>query len=228
MRLAPGLERDRAATGSRTGPGSPPVISARTRLWALRERVRRGRAIGRGARDRDHPRHRHPRGDRLPARSYARPRRCRSRSPARCAPRATTDWDGPRNLLDAATVAASARERGPGHHGGVRRPDLRRRDRGEDPRHRSRRLLPRRTRRRSAGWSTAGCVRRPPPGARPPPVSPAGLDARVALVPLVVGDDGTMLDLARPRARRRGGRGVRQRQRAARRGAGHAALARRG
>ena len=33
---------------------------------------------------------------------------------------------------------------------------------------------------------------------RPPSVHPDGLHARVALVPVVVGDDGTLLDLARP------------------------------
>lgn len=33
---------------------------------------------------------------------------------------------------------------------------------------------------------------------RPAPVEPEGLSARVALVPMVIGDDGLMLDLARP------------------------------
>jgi L-asparaginase len=34
--------------------------------------------------------------------------------------------------------------------------------------------------------------------AKPNPVAPGGLTARVALVPMVVGDDGSLLDLARP------------------------------
>jgi L-asparaginase len=37
-----------------------------------------------------------------------------------------------------------------------------------------------------------------PPGRRDAAMRPPGLDARVALVSLVVGDDGTLLDLARP------------------------------
>jgi L-asparaginase len=41
-------------------------------------------------------------------------------------------------------------------------------------------------------------VYRTPPQTREPAVQPPSLAARVALVPLVVGDDGTLLDLARP------------------------------
>ncbi len=37
-----------------------------------------------------------------------------------------------------------------------------------------------------------------PAATLPPPLEPAALSARVALVPMVIGDDGSMLDLARP------------------------------
>ena len=108
-------------------------------------------------------------------------------------------WDGPRNLLDAARVAASAVERGSGDHGGVRRPDLCRRDCGQDPRDRRRGVL-----RAARGAGRAGRSVEPPcttlrraPGRTP--LRPDGLDRpRGAGLPVVVGDDGTLLDLARP------------------------------
>ncbi len=108
-----------------------------------------------------------------------------------------TEWDGPRNLRDAAEVAASAASRGRGavvvfngeifagrtatkahatavaafsapHHGAV-------------------------------GRVENGRVTYTLPAAgRPAPLRPTAFGARVALVPMVVGDDGHMLELARP------------------------------
>jgi L-asparaginase len=108
-----------------------------------------------------------------------------------------TEWDGPRNLRDAAEVAASAASRGRGavvvfngeifagrtatkthatdvgafsapHHGAVGRVE---------------------NGRVTYASSADG---------RPEPLRPTAFGARVALVPMVVGDDGRMLDLARP------------------------------
>lgn len=109
-----------------------------------------------------------------------------------------TAWDGPRNLLDAAAVAASGDSRGRGamvvFHGEI---------------------FAGRTAAKTHATAVAafsaphfgpvGRVRegrvgyRGASGERPAPVMPAGLTARVALVPAVVGDDGCLLDLARPR-----------------------------
>jgi L-asparaginase len=108
-----------------------------------------------------------------------------------------TEWDGPRNLRDAAEVAASAASRGRGavvvfngeifagrtatkthatdiaafsapHHGAVGRVE-------------------------NGRVTYASSV-----DGRPKPLRPTVFGARVALVPMVVGDDGRMLELARP------------------------------
>ncbi|MEP6687310.1 MAG: asparaginase [Gemmatimonadales bacterium] len=106
-------------------------------------------------------------------------------------------WDGPRNLLDAARVASTPASAGRGamvvFHGEIfagetavkthatavaafTAPHARPLGRVADGR----------------VWYDAPLVE------RPVPVQPEGLRARVALLALVVGDDGTMLDLARP------------------------------
>jgi L-asparaginase len=108
-----------------------------------------------------------------------------------------TEWDGPRNLRDAAEVAASAASRGreavvvfngeifagrtatkthatdiaafsAPHHGAVGRVE-------------------------NGRVTYASSV-----DGRPKPLRPTVFGARVALVPMVVGDDGRMLELARP------------------------------
>lgn len=109
-----------------------------------------------------------------------------------------TAWDGPRNLLDAAAVAASGDSRGRGamvvFHGEI---------------------LAGRTAAKTHATAVAAfsaphfgplgqvhegrVAYRGAAGERPAPMRPAGLTARVALVPAVVGDDGCLLDLARPR-----------------------------
>ena len=106
-------------------------------------------------------------------------------------------WDGPRNLLDAARVAASPASAGRGamvvFHGEIFAGETAVKTHTTDP----------------AAFSAphAAPIGRVEDGRvtyaastapRSPAVQPAGLSARVALVPLVVGDDGTMLDLARP------------------------------
>ena len=106
-------------------------------------------------------------------------------------------WDGPRNLVDAATVAASASsaERGTmvAFHGTVFTGTTVAKVHATDI--------------DAFAAPHAGPVGRvaegqvtylQPPLARSRPVEPAALTARVAQVAMVVGDDGTLLDLARP------------------------------
>jgi L-asparaginase len=108
-----------------------------------------------------------------------------------------TAWDGPRNLRDAVTVAASPETRGRGtlvvFNGQVFAGRTAAKTHATDV----------------AAFSAphAGPLGRVDGGrvsyatgnvARPAPVMPAGLTARVALISAVVGDDGRMLDLARP------------------------------
>ena len=145
------------------------------RLWALRERVREiaesarcaGIVITHGT-------------DTIEETAYLLARTLPPAVPVAItgAMRTSSDegWDGPRNLLDAARVAASPASAGRGamvvFHGRI----FAGRDGGEDPRHRSGRPSPRRTRatggmrRRRRGSCT---TRRPaPPGAA---MRPAGL-----------------------------------------------------
>ena len=96
--LAPGLERI-APFRIEDWARVPACHLGPDRLWALRERVRQVAESGEVTRDRHHARHRHPGGDRLPARSHPRPRQCRSRSPGAMRTSSDTAWDGPRNLL---------------------------------------------------------------------------------------------------------------------------------
>ncbi len=107
------------------------------------------------------------------------------------------EWDGPRNLLDAARVAASPASAGRGAMVVFN---------GE--------ILAGETAVKTHATSLAAfsaphavpvgrvedgrVVYHAPPAGRPPEVRPRGLSARVALVSLIVGDDGTLLDLARP------------------------------
>ncbi len=106
-------------------------------------------------------------------------------------------WDGPRNLLDAARVAASPASAGRGamvvFHGEILAGETAVKSHATDVAAFSAPHA------RPIGRVAEGrVVYDAPPAARLPPVQPDGLGARVALVSLVVGDDGTMLDLARP------------------------------
>jgi L-asparaginase len=107
------------------------------------------------------------------------------------------DWDGPRNLVDAARVSASPSSAGRGvmvvFQGDIFA--------GETA------VKTHATALTAFSAPHAGPIGRVaggrvayegPPAERPPVLQPGGLTARVALVSLVVGDDGTMLDLARP------------------------------
>jgi L-asparaginase len=170
------------------------------RLWALRERVRQiaesdevqGIVVAHGT-------------DTLEETAYLLDRTLERKVPVAItgAMRTSSDdgWDGPQNLLDAATVAAADESAGRGvmvvfngkvfagrsavkshttdldaftaPHGGI----LGRVQRGRVVYEEQ----------RDSG--TAGQRGR---------LNPSGLPARIALVPMVVGDDGGMLDLARP------------------------------
>jgi L-asparaginase len=106
-------------------------------------------------------------------------------------------WDGPRNLLDAARVAESPESVGQGtmvvFHGCVFRGETAVKTHATD--------LDAFSAPHDApiGRIEEGrVIYADPPAPRPAPLRPAALTARVALVSLVVGDDGTMLDLARP------------------------------
>ena len=107
-----------------------------------------------------------------------------------------TAWDGARNLRDAVAVAASAESKGRGalvvFNGEVLAGAAAAKTHATDV----------------AAFSAphagpagkvdgSGVAYRVPAGRRPAPVSPSRLDARVGLVPAVLGDDGRLLDLAR-------------------------------
>ncbi len=107
------------------------------------------------------------------------------------------EWDGPRNLRDAARVAVTAASAGRGamvvFHGEILAGETAVKTHATDVAAFSAPHA------RALGRVVDGRVAYdPPPGPRPAPVHPDGLRARVALIPVVVGDDGTMLDLARP------------------------------
>jgi L-asparaginase len=166
------------------------------RLWALRERVReiaeagevRGIVVTHGT-------------DTIEETAYLLARTLPPEVPVAItgAMRTSSDegWDGPRNLIDAARVAASPAGAGRGamvvFHGEILAGETAVKTHATDP----------------AAFSAphaepVGAVKegrvvfRGPPVARAPLLQPDGLGARVALVPVVVGDDGTLLDLARP------------------------------
>jgi len=168
------------------------------RLWALRERVRtvtesgevRGLVVTHGT-------------DTLEETAYLLDRTLRPAIPVALTGAMRTssdpDWDGPRNLLDAAAVAASTAAR-PGinvvFNGKV---------------FAGRTAMKFHTTDLDAFAAPyAGPIGRVHEGAvtyqpgpkqsrtQPSPIlSPAGLTAQVALIPMVVGDDGRLLDLAR-------------------------------
>jgi L-asparaginase len=169
------------------------------RLWALRERVRqvaqsgevRGIVITHGT-------------DTIEETAYLLDRTLSPDVPVAVTGAMRTssdnDWDGPRNLLDASTVAADSASKGRGAmvvfngkvFGGqtavkfhTTAPDA-----FSAPHH-----SPLGKVEQGRVWFHAS---RNGGAARHPPVSPPGLTARIALVPMVVGDDGRMLDLARP------------------------------
>ena len=106
-------------------------------------------------------------------------------------------WDGPRNLLDAACVAAAPSSAGRGtmvvFHGGIFAGETAVKMHATDV---AAFAAPHA---RAIGQVGSGTVRYdvPAPDSRAP-LQPDGLYARVALVPVTVGDDGTLLDLARP------------------------------
>lgn len=166
------------------------------RLWALRQRVReiiesgevRGIVITHGT-------------DTIEETAYLLARTLAPDVPIAItgAMRTSSDegWDGPRNLVDAASVAASPESRGRGamvvFHGQILS--------GETA-----------VKTHATGLAAFSAPHAEPIGrveagrvvyhAPPPPDKPAletrGLGARVALVSLVIGDDGSLLDLARP------------------------------
>ena len=166
------------------------------RLWALRERVReiiesgevRGIVITHGT-------------DTIEETAYLLARTLPPDVPVAItgAMRTSSDdgWDGPRNLVDAASVAASPESMGRGamvvFHGQILG--------GETA-----------VKTHATGLSAFSAPHAQPIGRveagrvvyHAPPVrhqrslEPPGLGARVALVSLVIGDDGTLLDLARP------------------------------
>jgi L-asparaginase len=110
-------------------------------------------------------------------------------------------WDGPRNLLDAAAVAASPASAGRGtqvvFNGEVFAGRTATKTHATDLAAFSAphfgpvgAVADGRVSYRAAEWSD--------PSQRPRPLVPTGLAGRVALLPVIVGDDGSMLDLARP------------------------------
>ncbi|MGN6391392.1 MAG: asparaginase [Gemmatimonadales bacterium] len=166
------------------------------RLWALRERVReiaaageaRGIVVTHGT-------------DTIEETAYLLARTLPGDVPVAItgAMRTSSDeaWDGPRNLIDAARVAASPASKGRGamvvFHGEIFAGETAVKTHATDP---SAFSAPHA---RPIGRVDDGrVVFDDPPAPRAGLVQPEGLRARVTLVPVIVGDDGTLLDLARP------------------------------
>jgi L-asparaginase len=195
--LAPGLERIspyRIEDWAR----APAAHLGPERLWALRERIRTLQEGPAGDR---------PRGivithgtDTLEETAYLLARTLDPAVPVALTGAMRTssdpDWDGPRNLRDAAAVAASPGSAGRGamvvFAGSVFagqeavKTDTMRPDAFAAPHG------------RPIGRVTEGRVEyfaAPRAGA---PLAARGLDARVAVIPMVIGDTGALLDLARP------------------------------
>lgn len=193
--LAPGMERI-APFRIEDWARVPACHLGPDRLWALRERVRQvaesgevtGIVITHGT-------------DILEETAYLLDRTLDPEVPVALtgAMRTSSDraWDGPRNLRDAAAVAASAASRGRGvvvvFNGEIFAGRTATKTHATDV----------------AAFSAphAGPIGRVEEGrvvypsgeaARAEPLRPHSLDARVALIPMVVGDEGRMLDLARP------------------------------
>jgi L-asparaginase len=195
MRLAPGIER-MAPVRIEDWARMPACHFDHARLWAMRERVRElaesgeasGIVVTHGT-------------DILEETAYLLDRTLEGRVPVAItgAMRTSSDdgWDGPRNLRDAVAVAAADASAGRGamvvfagrvfagraavksHATGLEAfaaPHASPIGRVEDGR---------------VTFTSA-------PGAAPAPLRPPSLHARVAHVPMVVGDGGAMLDLARP------------------------------
>jgi L-asparaginase len=194
MRLAPGVERI-APVRIEDWARMPACHFDQARLWALRERVRElaasgevnGIVITHGT-------------DILEETAYLLDRTLDHRIPVAItgAMRTSSDqeWDGPRNLRDAVTVAASASSGGRGtivvFAGQVFAGRNAAKSHATDP--------------DAFSAPHAGPIGRVAdgtvtyasgPDARGAPVQPSSLHARVAHVPAVVGDQGAMLDLAR-------------------------------
>jgi L-asparaginase len=166
------------------------------RLWALRERVREiaeggevgGVVITHGT-------------DTIEETAYLLARTLPAGLPVAItgAMRTSSDegWDGPRNLLDAARVAASPESAGRGtmvvFNGQIFAGETAVKTHATDlAAFSAPHAAP--IGRVEGGRVTFGAVS----PRRAPPTRPERLGARVALVSLVVGDDGTLLDLARP------------------------------
>ena len=166
------------------------------RLWALRERVREvseageatGIVITHGT-------------DTLEETAYLLARTLPSAVPVAItgAMRTSSDegWDGPRNLLDAARVAAGASSAGRGtmvvFDGWIFAGETAVKMHATDV---AAFAAPHAA---PIGRVTADAVRYDAAASnRRAALQPDGLTARVALVPVTVGDDGTLLDLARP------------------------------
>ena len=194
MRLAPGIERI-APVRIEDWARMPACHFDQARLWALRERVRAlsatagvsGIVITHGT-------------DILEETAYLLARTLDPRIPVAItgAMRTSSDvgWDGPRNLVDAALVASAPTSAGRGAMvvfcGRVYAGATAAKTHTTDP--------------DAFSAPHAGPIGRidasgveyddaPTPSSR---LEPRGLTARVALVPMVVGDDGGMLDRARP------------------------------
>jgi L-asparaginase len=166
------------------------------RLWALRERVReiigsgevRGIVITHGT-------------DTIEETAYLLARTLPPDVPIAItgAMRTSSDegWDGPRNLVDAASVAASPESSGRGamvvFHGQILSGDT------AVKTHATALAAFSAPHAEPIGRIEAGrVVYHAPPRRGTPSLEPQGFGARVALVSLIIGDDGTLLDLARP------------------------------
>ena len=193
--MAPGLERI-APFRVEDWARMPACHLDQTRLWALRERVRAIAASGEvGGIVVTHG------TDVLEETAYLLDRTLDPTVPVALtgAMRTSSDtaWDGPRNLRDAAAVAASAESTGRGtmvvFNGEIFS------GRTAAKTHATEVAAFSAPHDRPVGRVGEGRVvyTGPVPG-RPAPLAPAGLTARVALVPAVLGDEGRLLDLARP------------------------------
>jgi L-asparaginase len=196
VRLAPGIDRI-APFRIEDWARMPACHFGPDRLWALRERVREvaesGEATGivvtHGT-------------DILEETAYLLDRTLDRRVPVAItgAMRTSSDegWDGPRNLRDAVAVAASAESAGRGtmvvFAGQVYTGRTAVKTHATDP--------------EAFSAPHGGPIGRVAEGrvsydartdGAPPPVRPPALEARVAHVPVVLGDDGATLDLVRPR-----------------------------
>jgi L-asparaginase len=107
------------------------------------------------------------------------------------------EWDGPRNLMDAASVAASTASAGRGTMVAFNRAIFA--GRTAIKVHATSIEAFAAPHAGPLGWVDGGRVRYTSDGpVRPKVLEPEGLTARVALIPMVVGDQGELLDLARP------------------------------